>query len=218
MEMNFFYMFDEKAFKNYHYLRLFRILRNSLKNYHNKTKNSESIIMTRQTNNMKSKKGVIITVVILIAITAASFSVWIVNNSVNTEMTIVVTDFENHQQGISERYKIVSNAVEESFSELISGKISPEEYIRIAEISSSQNTALLTELRTSNAPEEWQESYINRIGSLENFRSYIIETMVMANMIMDNGTVEQKTEVLDKIEMYKEESIQYAQMADSTKP
>ena len=40
----------------------------------------------------------------------------------------------------------------------------------------------------------------------------------MANMIMDNGTVEQKTEVLDKIEMYKEESIQYAQMADSTKP
>ena len=57
MEMNFFYMFDEKAFKNYHYLRLFRILRNSLKNYHNKTKNSESIIMTRQTNIIEIQKG-----------------------------------------------------------------------------------------------------------------------------------------------------------------
>ena len=65
---------------------------------------------------MKSKKGVIITVGILIAITIASFSVWIVNNPTSTEMTIVVTDFENHQEGISERHKIVSNAVEESFS------------------------------------------------------------------------------------------------------
>ena len=167
---------------------------------------------------MKSKKGVIITVGILIAITAASFSVWIVNTTIDTEMTIVVTDFENHQQGISERYKIVSNAVDESFSELMNDKISPEEYIRIAEISSSQNTALLTELRTSNAPEEWQESYINRIGSLENFRSYIIETMVIANMIMDDVDIEQKNEVLNQIEMYKEESIRYAQMADSSKP
>ena len=110
---------------------------------------------------MKSKKGVIITVGMLIAITIASFSVWIVNNPTSTEMTIVVTDFENHQEGISERHQIVSNAVEESFSELMNGKILPEEYIKIAEISSSQNTALLTELRTSNAPEEWQESYIN---------------------------------------------------------
>ena len=167
---------------------------------------------------MKSKKGVIITVVILIAITIASFSVWIVNNPTSTEMTIVVTDFENHQAGISERHKIVSNSIEASFSELMNGVISPEEYIKIAEISSSQNTALLTELRTSNAPEEWQDSYINRIGSLENFRFYIIETMVMANLIMDNGNAEQKTEILNEIGMYKEKSIQFAQMAYSTKP
>ena len=167
---------------------------------------------------MKSKKGVIITVVLLIAITIASFSVWIVNNPTSTEMTIVVTDFENHQEGISERHKIVSNAIEESFSELMNGKILPEEYIKIAEISSSQSTALLAELRSSNAPEEWQESYINRIGSLETFRSYIIETMVMANVIMDNGSTEQKTEILNNIEMYNDESVRYAQMADSSKP
>ena len=167
---------------------------------------------------MKTKKGIIITVGMLIAITIASFSVWIVNNPISTEMTIVVTDFENHQEGISERHQIVSNAVEESFSKLMNDRISPEEYIKIAEISSSQNTALLAELRTSNAPEEWQESYINRIGSLETFRSYIIETMVMANVIMDNGSVEKKTEILNEIEMYKNESIQYAQMANSSKP
>ena len=166
---------------------------------------------------MGSKKGVGITVGILIAITIASFMVWL-DNPTNTEMTIVVTDFENHDEGITERHKIISSAIEKSFLELVEGKISPEEYIKIAEVSSSQNNALLMELAYSDAPEEWQESYINRITSLKSFESYIIETMVMATLIEDDREVEQKTEILSNIEKLKEESIQYAQMADSAKP
>ena len=167
---------------------------------------------------MGSKKGVAITVAILVAITIASFSVWMVNNSTNTEMTIVVTDFQNHQEGISERHKIISNAVETSFLELIDEKISTDEYVRIAEVSSSQNNALLMELAYSDAPEEWQESYINRIASLKSFEAYIIETMVMANLINNDGEVEQRTEILNNIEKLKEESIQYGNMANSSKP
>ena len=167
---------------------------------------------------MSSKKGVVITVAILVAITMASFSVWIVNNSGNTEMTIVVTDFKNHQEGISERHKIILNAVEDSFSELINKKISTDEYVRIAEVSSSQNNALLMELAYSDAPEEWQESYINRIASLKSFEAYIIETMVIANLIDNNEEQEQITEIRNNIEKFKEEYIQYGQMADSSKP
>ena len=167
---------------------------------------------------MSSKRGVVITVAILIAITIASFSVWIGSNTTNTEMTIVVTDFENHQEGISERHKIISNAVEESFSELINEQISTEEYIRIAEVTSSQNNALLMELAYSDAPEEWQESYINRIASLKSFEAFIIETMVMANLMDNNGEQERGTEILNNIEKFKEEYIQYGQMADSSKP
>ena len=167
---------------------------------------------------MGSKKGVVITVAILVAITIASFSVWIVNNSTNTEMTIVVTDFQNHQEGITERHKIISNAIETSFSELINEQISTDEYMRIAEVSSSQNNALLMELAYSDAPEEWQESYINRIASLKSFEAYIIETMVMSNMIESDKEQEQKTEILNNIEKFKEEYIQHGKMADSTKP
>ena len=167
---------------------------------------------------MGSKRGVVITVVILIAITIGSFSVWIGNNTTNTEMTIVVTDFENHQEGISERHKIISNAMEKSFSELINNQISTEDYVRIAEISSSQNNALLIELAYSDAPEEWQESYINRIASLKSFEAYIIETMVIANLIENDGKQEQKTEIMNNIEKLKQESILYAQMADTSKP
>ena len=167
---------------------------------------------------MGSKKGVAITVAILVAITIASFSVWMVNSSTNTEMTIVVTDFQNHQEGITERHKIISNAVEGSFSELINEQISADEYVRIAEVSSSQNNALLMELAYSDAPEEWQESYINRIASLKSFEAYIIETMVIADLIDNNAEQEQITEILNAIEKFKEEYIQYGQMADSTKP
>jgi len=167
---------------------------------------------------MGSKRGVVITAAILIAITIASFSVWIGNNTTNTEMTIVVTDFENHQEGISERHKIISNAVEESFSRLINEQISTDEYIKIAEVSSSQNNALLIELAYSDAPQEWQESYINRIASLKSFEAYIIETMVLSNMIENNEEQKQKTEILDNVEKFKEEYIQYGKMADTAKP
>ena len=166
---------------------------------------------------MGSKRGVVITVSILIAITIASFMVWF-ENPTNTEMTIVVTDFENHDTGISERHKIISNAVEESLAELLNGELDPDEYIRIAEVSSSQNNALLIELRSSKAPEEWQETYVNRIGSLENFSSYIIETMVIANLIKAGEEQEKRTEVLNNIEKFKDESIQYSMMADAAKP
>ena len=168
--------------------------------------------------DMGSKKGVAITVAILVAITIASFSVWMVNSSTNTEMTIVVTDFQNHQEGISERHKIISNAIETSFSKLINEQISADEYVRIAEVSSSQNNALLMELAYSDAPEEWQESYINRIASLKSFEAYIIETMVMANLVNNDGDVEQRNEILNNIEKLKEESIQYGELANSSKP
>ena len=177
-----------------------------------------SIIMIKNLRkDMGSKKGVGITVGILIAITIASFMVWL-DNPTNTDMTIVVTDFENHDVGITERHKIISSAIEESFLELVEGKISPEEYIKIAEVSSSQNNSLLMELAYSEAPEEWQESYINRITSLKSFESYIIETMVMANLMDNNGEQERGTEILNNIEKFKEEYIQYGQIADSAKP
>ena len=166
---------------------------------------------------MGSKKGVVITVVVLVAITIGSFMVWFDNPS-NTEMTIVVTDFENHDTGIYERHNIVSNAVQESFSEFMNEEISLDEYIRIAETSSSQNNALLMELAYSDAPQEWQETYINRIASLKSFEAHIIETMVLANLINSDGEQEKITEVMNNIEKLKEESIQYAEIANSSKP
>ena len=169
---------------------------------------------------MSSKRGVVITVVILIAITIASFSVWIGNNTTNTEMTIVVTDFENHDAGIVERHKIVSNSIDESFDKFINGKIDVDEYEYIAENGSSQNNSLLMELAYSDAPEEWQESYVNRIASLKSFGAYIRESMVFATYVGNDGSgeFEKENELLGNMEKYKEEYMQFKQMADLAKP
>ena len=167
---------------------------------------------------MGSKKGVGITVGVLIAITIGSFIVWFGNPS-STEMTIVVTDFENHDAGIVERHKIVSNSIEESFSKFMNGKIDSSEYEKIAETGSSQNNALLMELAYSDAPEEWQEAYVNRIASLKSFGAYIRESMAFTTYLQANGEdIQQKDELLENMEKYKAEYVQFKQIADSAKP
>jgi len=167
---------------------------------------------------MGSKKGVGITVGILVAITIGSFMVWFGNPS-STEMTIVVTDFENHDAGIVERHKIVSNSIEESFNQFMNGKINSSEYEKIAETGSSQNNALLMELAYSDAPEEWQETYVNRIASLKSFGAYIRESMAFTTYLQTNGEdIQQKDALLENMEKYKTEYLQFKQIADSAKP
>ncbi len=167
---------------------------------------------------MGSKKGVGITIGILIAITIGSFMVWL-GNPTDTEMTIVVTDFENHDAGIVERHKIISNSIEESLEKFNDGHIDANEYERIAETGSSQNNSLLMELAYSDAPEEWQEAYVNRIASLKSFGAYIRETMVFTTYLeTDDTNSQQKDEILENMVKYKEEYIQFKQLADLAKP
>tara|TARA_B100000029_G_scaffold38479_1_gene36077 strand:- start:1049 stop:1621 length:573 start_codon:yes stop_codon:yes gene_type:complete len=167
---------------------------------------------------MGSKKGVVITVVILVAITIGSFMVWF-GNPTSTEMTIVVTDFENHDTGIVERHKIVYNSIEKSFESFLNNEITADEYEKIAETGSSQNNALLMELAYSDAPEEWQETYVNRIASFKSFGAYIRESMVFSTYLTEEvEELQQKNEILENMEKYKDEYIQFKQLAESAKP
>ncbi len=165
---------------------------------------------------MKSKKGVIITVVILIAITLASFSVWQIPD--NPKMTIVVTDYESHLNGIDARHEIIRNAVDESLLKMIDGDITEEEFISIAEISSLQIKSQISELVGSKAPEEWQKSYLNYLESLRSSNSYIREALVLANLQIENSENDQINTILMKIEKLQQESVEYAKFATDSRP
>ena len=165
---------------------------------------------------MRSKKGIVITIVVLIAITAASFSVWQIPD--NPKMTIVVTDFESHLDGIDARHEIIIDAVDTSLSEMTNGDITPEELIAVAEISASQINSQIIELVESDAPEEWHESYLNYLESLRSSNSYIREVMALANVQIQGSANSETENILQKIEKFQEESSELAKLSTQSRP
>lgn len=162
---------------------------------------------------MASKKGIIVTVIILVAITAASFLFWIIPQE--NPSSLVVTDYANYLDGVKNIHKVLQESIETEFKNLLDGKISPDEYIAIAEITSSQVTAQISEFVTSKPSEEWQDSYISYMEALKKFNSYIVETKVAANMLKE-GQID--TEVIQKIESLRLESQELINKSNELRP
>mgnify|MGYP003519280860 CR=1 FL=1 len=162
---------------------------------------------------MASKKGIIITAIILGAITGASFLFWVIPQE--SPSTIVVTDYQNYLDGVKKIHQILQESIETEFQNLIEGKTSPEEYIAISEVTSSQVTAQISEFVTTKPPEEWQDSYISYMEALKKFNAYIVETKVAANMLKV-GNID--TEIIKKIELLKTESQELANKSNELRP
>ncbi|MFB5611667.1 MAG: hypothetical protein ACE5R3_02295 [Nitrosopumilaceae archaeon] len=165
---------------------------------------------------MASKKGVFLTIGILAAITIASFVFWFF--PLNSELTFVVTDFESHLDGVKNVHGVISEAVETEFQNLLDGKISPQEYIEQAEISSEQINSQIIQLVESKATEEWYESYINYIESLKQYNSYIRETIVVATMIEEGAESAEIEKFIAEINQFKENSESHILKSDNTRP
>jgi len=164
---------------------------------------------------MASKKGIIITIIILAAITASSFLFWLIPQEEGVSLTI--SDHENYLDGIKEIHSILDQTISKEFQNLKNEDISPDEYIQIADVTSTQITSQISEFVTSKPPNEWQNSYINYMDALKNFNSYVIETKVYANLIKD-GNIEKLEEIEAKIQVYKSESEKLIGLSDSSRP
>jgi hypothetical protein len=162
---------------------------------------------------MASKKGIIITVIILVAITAASFLFWVIPQE--NPSTLVVSDYENYLDGVKKIHEVLQESIETEFQNLLDGKTSPEDYIAITEVTSSQVTVQIGEFVTSKPPEEWQDSYISYMEALKKFNSYIVETKVAANMLKE-GQID--AEIIQKIESLKSESQELINKSDKLRP
>ena len=165
---------------------------------------------------MASKKGIVVTVIILAAITGASFSLWLIE-PVN-ETTLVVTDYQNYLDGVENIHEVLQESIDIEYQNLQNGKISPEDYITITEITSSQVTTQISEFITSKPSEQWQESYINYMEAMKKFNEYILETKVLANQIQNTSPNEQISQTLEKIESIKAESMQYIKKSNELRP
>jgi hypothetical protein len=165
---------------------------------------------------MASKKGIVVTAIILAAITSASFLLWIVPQDVET--TFVVSDYENYLDGVKNIHEVLQESIGIEYENLRTEKISPQDYISVTEVTSSQVTTQISEFVTSKPSEEWQTSYINYMEALKSFNSYIVETKVLAKMIENQSTEDEMSETLEKIDMLKSKSIEFVKMSDQSRP
>lgn len=165
---------------------------------------------------MATKKGIIITAIILVAITGASFLVWLIPQ--NNETKFVITDYGGHLDNVKEIHSTIQTGVDKEFQNLLNGEITPKEYIEIAEISSSQIISQIITLVESKAPSEWYESYRNYIESLQKFNLQIRETVVVATMMSEGKESSEIQDILEKIDLLKTESKTLAVASDDARP
>ena len=146
---------------------------------------------------MVSKKGIILTIAILAGITAASFLIWIIPSS--TQFTLVTSDYEANLDNVIAIRMVISNEIETEFQDLLNEKITPEEYIEKAKISSSQINSQAIQLIESDPTEEWLESYSKYIESLKKFNSQITETIVVANLMDSENEITESLEIIESL-------------------
>jgi len=165
---------------------------------------------------MASRKGIGVTIAILVGVVAASFLVYLIPE--DTTMKITVSNFGEHLDITKERVLMESSSIDESFEKLMEKKMSPNEYIGIAKVSSSQINSLIIELTDSGATQEWVESYVNYIGALKKLNEKITETIVVANLMNGDDNSNSINEIIAKIHQLEIESLDLIKKSDNTRP
>ncbi|MBI1827924.1 MAG: hypothetical protein HY222_00345 [Thaumarchaeota archaeon] len=165
---------------------------------------------------MVTKKGIILTAVILGLVTAASFLIWSLPQYENPGT--LISDYRSEIDSIKERHEVIINETNDEWKSMLAGSLSPDDFITRAQTSSSQVDSLLSEIIESRAPQEWRESYLNYGQALKKYNDYLTETIVIANKVKDNVSINDLQDELQKLDSVKKESESYAIKANETKP
>jgi hypothetical protein len=165
---------------------------------------------------MATKKGIIITAIILGAISTASFMVWLFPQ--NRGSGIVVSDYGNELDSVRERHGLITTAMELNLKNLLNQTLSPDDFINMTQTSSTQVTSLITELIESNPPVEWRESYLNYDEALKKYNDYLTETVSLANKMRGGISSNDLNEELSTLSSLKNESNSFIVKSNETRP
>lgn len=165
---------------------------------------------------MATKKGIIITVVILAVISGASFVIWFLPQ--NHGSSVVVSDYKSELDSVKERQSLIATEIDSSLRGLSDKSISPDEFINKTQVSSSQVTSLISELIESNAPTQWQQSYGAYFESLKKYNEYLTETIILANKMKSGVSTSDLNDEMVKVDTLKKEAYVLATKSDQTRP
>ena len=130
---------------------------------------------------MQSKKGFIITAVILGAVTAGSFAIWFIPQ--NSQSGIILSSPRDELDALIDQQKAITESDKIEFDRMLVGQITPDNYIAIAEISSSQIRGMIITVTEPDVSGEWKSSYSALGDSLRAYNTYLRETKVIAEKI-----------------------------------
>lgn len=164
---------------------------------------------------LRSKKGIVITGIVLAAITAASFAVWMIPQDIPTRF--VVSNPREDIDALIEQQRIVSESTAEEFDKLLNAQITPDNYVNIAEISRSQVNAFIIKILESEIPSEWNESYATFLEHLRAYNSYLAETVVVAKKLKDSSQADISSD-LAKLEQYLNLAEEYLAQSEAARP
>lgn len=164
---------------------------------------------------MKSKKGIVITGIVLAAITAASFAVWMVPQ--NTPTRFIVSNASEDLDALIEQHGVVASSTSDEYNRMLAGQTTPDSYIAIAETTHSQVNSFIIKIVDTQVPSEWADSYGAFADSLRAYNSYLAETVVAAEKLKGNAQADISGEK-SKMEQYLKQADEYLATSNSARP
>ncbi|MDE1765736.1 MAG: hypothetical protein KGI27_05580 [Thaumarchaeota archaeon] len=165
---------------------------------------------------MATKKGIIITAIILGAIAAGSSIAWILPQ--NNGSTIVVSDYGNELEGVKERHALIMTTMDSNLKSMLNNTLSPDEFTTMAQTSSTQTTSLISELIESNPPAQWRESYLNYAEALKKYNDYLTESISLASKMKSGISPSDLSDEMSKIGSLKNDTDAFIVKSSETKP
>ena len=164
---------------------------------------------------MAGKRGKVLTIAILAAITLASFAIWLVPQDLS--MTIVTDDYGGLLDSTKSIHGTLHDSLMVQYQEMLDGTITASAYTEAAQITSDQVTEQIRALVSASPPQEWAASYEQYIETLRAFNSMIRETVVLAGMV-ESGNDAGKQDAMSKIDELDSLAQDHATRSDAARP
>lgn len=128
-----------------------------------------------------SKKGIVITGVILAAITVGSFSIWLIPGDTGDatdamELTQLLTQI--HEERVA-----IQDTIQLRYQELLEGGIDTETFVLEAQAATDQMTEIVSMLASAETYGTWDVVYNQYIEITQTSNAMVQEMMVVANAV-----------------------------------
>ncbi len=146
-----------------------------------------------------TRKGIALTAAIIGGFTAASFLVYLVPSSPHSAV-VRSTDPKNELVFTMDRNQAIVDEFQSTFQMWKSNEVNKTGFSDRADTSINQVNELTLELRRSNVPEKWTQSYVLYIQALENYKAYFEKTKEYINQVStDNSDPRQGESLLNSM-------------------